>query len=132
MTSNYSYIENGTEKFVSIQYCILISFYTWYIWLNVKKNYIWRGLCTVTFIFQRQDFPWSSEVQGLVLSSFFYGYIVTQIPGGWLATQIGGRKLFGIGVGMTALVTLLTPALASANLYLLVLGRVVEGLFEVC
>jgi ACS family sodium-dependent inorganic phosphate cotransporter len=28
MTSNYSYIENGTEKFVSIQYCILISFYT--------------------------------------------------------------------------------------------------------
>lgn len=93
MTTNYTYIENGTEKF-------------------------------------RQDYPWSLEVQGLVLSSFFYGYIMTQIPGGWLATRIGGRKLFGIGVGMTALVTLLTPALASANLYLLVLGRVVEGLFE--
>lgn len=93
MTSNYSHIENGTEKF-------------------------------------KQDYPWSSEVQGLVLSSFFYGYIVTQIPGGWLATRIGGRKLFGIGVGVSALVTLLTPALASANLYLLVLGRVVEGLFE--
>lgn len=71
-------------------------------------------------------------MQGLVLSSFFYGYIVTQIPGGWYATQIGGRKLFGIGVGVTALITLLTPALASASLYLLVLGRVVEGLFEVC
>jgi ACS family sodium-dependent inorganic phosphate cotransporter len=98
----------------------------------MKKNYALRGACTATFIFQRQDYPWSSEIQGLVLSSFFYGYIVTQIPGGWLATRIGGRKLFGIGVGMTALITLLTPALASANLYLLVLGRVVEGLFEVC
>lgn len=71
-------------------------------------------------------------MQGLVLSSFFFGYIVTQIPGGWYATQIGGKKLFGIGVGVTALVSLLTPALASTNLYLLVLGRVVEGLFEVC
>jgi len=97
----------------------------------MKENYILRGIYTVMFIFQRQDYPWSPEVQGLVLSSFFYGYIVTQIPGGWLATKIGGRKLFGIGVGMTALVTLLTPALAAANLYLLVLGRVVEGLFEV-
>jgi ACS family sodium-dependent inorganic phosphate cotransporter len=84
------------------------------------------------FHFQKQDYPWNSEVQGIVLSSFFYGYIVTQIPAGWFATQIGGRKLFGIGVGVTALVTLLTPALASASLYLLVLGRVVEGLFEVC
>lgn len=83
-------------------------------------------------IFQKQDYPWSTEVQGLVLSSFFYGYIMTQIPGGWLATRIGGKKLFGIGVGVSALVTILTPALASANLYLLVLGRVVEGLFEVC
>ncbi|PSN50732.1 Vesicular glutamate transporter 2 [Blattella germanica] len=77
-----------------------------------------------------QDYPWSSEVQGLVLSSFFYGYIVTQIPGGWLATRIGGKKLFGLGVAISALITLLTPALAAANLYLLVLGRVVEGLAE--
>lgn len=27
MTSNYTYIENGTEKFVSTSYRILISFY---------------------------------------------------------------------------------------------------------
>jgi len=81
---------------------------------------------------QRQDFPWSSEVQGLVLSSFFYGYIVTQIPGGWLATRIGGKKMFGLGVTISAFVTLLTPGLASANIYLLVLGRVIEGLAEVC
>ncbi|XP_069671568.1 vesicular glutamate transporter 2-like isoform X1 [Periplaneta americana] len=93
----------------------------------MTSNYSHIENGTVSF---RQDYPWSPEVQGLVLSSFFYGYIVTQIPGGWLATRIGGKKLFGIGVGVTAVVTLLTPALASANLYLLVLGRVLEGLFE--
>lgn len=30
---------------------------------------------------------------GLVLSAFFYGYIVTQLPGGWLATKHGGKKV---------------------------------------
>lgn len=41
--------------------------------------------------------------KGIVLSSFFWGYIVTQskktaycntsVPGGWLATQWGGKVL---------------------------------------
>lgn len=36
------------------------------------------------------EFDWSPSVKGLVLSSFFYGYIITQLPGGWLAAKIGG------------------------------------------
>ncbi|XP_068081205.1 vesicular glutamate transporter 1 [Anabrus simplex] len=78
----------------------------------------------------KQEFPWDSEMQGLVLSSFFYGYIITQIPGGWLATQIGGKRLFGMGIAATAVLTILTPAFANTSLYLLVLARVLEGLFE--
>ena len=30
-------------------------------------------------------YNWDRSEQGLILGSFFYGYIVTQIPGGWLA-----------------------------------------------
>lgn len=36
------------------------------------------------------EFDWSSQTKGLVLSSFFYGYLITQLPGGWLAAKIGG------------------------------------------
>ena len=68
---------------------------------------------------------------GFVLSSFFYGYIVTQIPGGWLAAKYGGKNLFGCGVLMTALFTLITPPAARCNVYLLVAVRMAEGLFEV-
>ena len=39
------------------------------------------------FLFQNPDFTWESSTQGVILGSFFYGYIVTQIPGGWLATK---------------------------------------------
>jgi len=86
--------------------------------------------CKVYFM-QTTDFDWDSKTQGLVLSSFFYGYIVTQILGGWLAGRLGGNRVYGIGVGVTALFTLLTPPLANASVYLLVAIRIIEGLFEV-
>lgn len=30
----------------------------------------------------QEEFDWSPNVQGLVLGSFFYGYVLTQIVGG--------------------------------------------------
>jgi len=39
--------------------------------------------------------------------------------------------VYGIGVGVTALFTLLTPPLANVSVYLLVAVRIIEGLFEV-
>ncbi|XP_065341535.1 sialin-like isoform X1 [Cloeon dipterum] len=77
-----------------------------------------------------QDFDWDSKSQGIILSSFFYGYAVTQIPGGWLATRIGGKKMFGLGILVTAIITLLTPLLAWTGFYYLVVGRIIEGIFE--
>jgi MFS transporter, ACS family, solute carrier family 17 (sodium-dependent inorganic phosphate cotransporter), other len=38
-----------------------------------------------------QEFPWDSKQKGYVLSSFFYGYLCTQIIGGVLAAKIGGN-----------------------------------------
>lgn len=43
---------------------------------------------SVTF---EQYFDWNSKQQGLVLSSFFYGYICTQFIGGYIASRIGGN-----------------------------------------
>lgn len=80
---------------------------------------------------QVQDFPWSSKEQGLLLSSFFYGYIFTQLPGGWLAPRIGAARLYGLGILSTAVLTLLTPTIANAGLYPLIAIRVLEGIFEV-
>ena len=33
------------------------------------------------------EFDWDEETQGYVLGAFFYGYIVTQLPGGWIASK---------------------------------------------
>ncbi|XP_032230700.2 sialin [Nematostella vectensis] len=76
------------------------------------------------------DFEWDSKLQGIVLGSFFYGYIVTQLPGGLLAKRFGGRNLFGIGIFCTAVFTLLTPVAAHAHVGALIALRVLEGLCE--
>ncbi|XP_065897700.1 sialin-like isoform X3 [Dysidea avara] len=78
----------------------------------------------------QRNFHWSSSEQGWVLSSFFYGYIVTQLPGGWLATKLGGKYVFGVGVLVASLLTIITPQMAYLNLWALVACRVVIGAFE--
>jgi len=34
---------------------------------------------------------WSTATQGLVLSAFYWGYIVLQLPGSWVANQYGPK-----------------------------------------
>jgi len=38
------------------------------------------------------EFNWDEATQGTILGAFFYGYIFTQLPGGWLASKFGGKK----------------------------------------
>ncbi|WAR15951.1 S17A5-like protein [Mya arenaria] len=76
------------------------------------------------------EFGWSRDLQGYVLGSFFYGYILTQIPGGYLAEKFGAKFLFGFGVLCTAVFTLLTPLAARWNVGVFIAVRVLEGLGE--
>lgn len=80
---------------------------------------------------QEKPFTWDSKLQGYVLSSFFYGYIMTQLLGGWLSARIGGKKVMGIGVFVTAFLTLVSPFAAHTSVYFLIVVRVIEGIFEV-
>ncbi|KAK3593079.1 hypothetical protein CHS0354_038105 [Potamilus streckersoni] len=74
------------------------------------------------------EFNWEKEVQGLVLGSFFWGYMVTQLPGGWLASHYGGKRVFGWFVFVCSVATLLTPFAARTDLKLLIAVRVIAGI----
>ncbi|KAL5014023.1 hypothetical protein ScPMuIL_008293 [Solemya velum] len=76
------------------------------------------------------EFNWDQSTQGWILGAFFYGYITTQLPGGWLAERFGGKKLFGFGVLCTSILTLLTPIAARYHLGALLAVRVLEGIGE--
>lgn len=78
----------------------------------------------------KPEFSWNSKEQGLILSSFFYGYITTQLLGGYLAVKLGGRRLYGGGVFCTSVLTVLTPFVVQFGLGALVTVRIIEGICE--
>lgn len=67
---------------------------------------------SVAIIPMADDFGWSSTVSGLVQSSFFFGYMLTQIPGGYIIAKKGGRKILPLGVGLWSLATAAVPVMA--------------------
>ncbi|KAM9339820.1 sialin [Symphorus nematophorus] len=76
------------------------------------------------------QYPWDSETQGWLLGAFFFGYLCTQIPGGYLSGHYGGSKFLGLGVLGTAALTLLTPLAAQLGAYWLFALRALEGFGE--
>ncbi|CAB1312636.1 unnamed protein product [Coregonus sp. 'balchen'] len=75
-------------------------------------------------------YNWDTETQGWILGSFFYGYILTQIPGGYLALKYGAKWLLGLGILGTVVFTLLTPVAADMGAGYLIVVRVLEGIGE--
>ncbi|XP_062319477.1 sialin [Osmerus eperlanus] len=75
-------------------------------------------------------YDWDSETQGWILGSFFYGYILTQVPGGYLARKYGAKWLLGLGILGTVIFTLLTPVAADLGAGYLIAVRVLEGIGE--
>jgi len=73
------------------------------------------------------EFDWSRQFQGHVLSAYFYGYIVTQVPGGMLAGRYGAKHVLGTGILISAIATLLTPVAGRLSSYLFILMRVILG-----
>ena len=82
---------------------------------------------TIDFFFK---FDWDAETQSTVLGCFFYGYVLTQIPGGRMAEIFGGKWIFGCGILLTSIFTVLMPWAAKADFRLLIAVRVIDGLGE--
>jgi len=71
--------------------------------------YMDRLNIAVTVPLIMEEFGWDEAALGIILSSFFWGYTLLQIPGGWLADRYGGRKILGIGVLWWSFFTMITP-----------------------
>jgi len=92
--------------------------------------YIDRVNISVAIIPMAEQFGWSDTQRGLVLSSFFVGYLITQVLGGWLAAKLGGKAVLGFGVLWWSLFTFLTPMSAMASFPILIATRIAMGLGE--
>ncbi|KAF8787087.1 putative inorganic phosphate cotransporter like protein [Argiope bruennichi] len=80
--------------------------------------------------FKGTKYNWNSKTQALILSSFYYGYVFTQLPGGVLCDKLGAKRLFGGGVLVTSSLYLLIPLAARWGVTAVVAIRILEGIGE--
>src|SRR5215472_1814002 len=92
--------------------------------------YIDRVNISIAIIPLAREHGYDTAATGLILSSFFWGYIGPQMLGGWLADRFGGKRVLSIGVLLWSLGTLLTPAAAEISFGALLVMRAVLGLGE--
>ncbi|KAL5201545.1 hypothetical protein ABZP36_035899 [Zizania latifolia] len=76
------------------------------------------------------EFGWNPATVGLIQSSFFWGYLLTQILGGIWADRFGGKTVLGFGVVWWSIATILTPIAAKIGLPCLLVMRAFMGIGE--
>ncbi|KAL6655058.1 hypothetical protein ACP70R_005884 [Stipagrostis hirtigluma subsp. patula] len=98
----------------------------WPPWEGMAERYKLIGATSLAFVICNMDkvnlsvaiipmshqYGWNSSTAGLVQSSFFWGYALSQLPGGWLAKLFGGRKVLEVGVVVWSLATAIVPGVA--------------------
>ncbi|CAB3261005.1 unnamed protein product [Arctia plantaginis] len=79
----------------------------------------------------KTSFNWSMQTQSVILSSFFWGYIILQIPAGELAGKFGGSILVTAVIVGNSAVSLLVPLAAYyGGWQALCACRVLQGLTQ--
>jgi len=79
------------------------------IFVNTLIVYFDRVNISIVAAIMMKSFEWDMGVMGIVMSMFGTGYIISQIPGGYLADKFGGRRVLGWGSFLWSFFTLITP-----------------------
>ena len=73
-------------------------------------------------------FDWNEYEQNIIIGSFFWGYLLTELPGGRLAETFGTRRVFGYSMLAASLITLVTPYAAYIGYLAVTVLRALLGL----
>ena len=76
--------------------------------INLDHSHANKSVSKEEF-FENKKFDWNSDQQGLILGSYFYGYLPTQIFGGIIADRYNPVVSYGLGIVMFSIISLFTP-----------------------
>lgn len=101
------------------------------LFLGWVVSYLDRMVMTLAIPYIAQDFNLSPVQVGAVISAFFFGYAIFQIPGGILADKYGPRKVMVTGISWWTVFAVLTGFMNSLSPMLVVraLFGIGEGVF---
>lgn len=91
--------------------------------------YVERVGFSIAFTTLAKDANLDESLKGTVLSAFYWGYAVSQVPGGWAAQRYGGRIMLIVCFLSWSIVSILTPTNA-ANAKMIMFARVCVGISQ--
>ncbi len=69
-------------------------------------SYIDRAAINIALASIGQEFSLNPSAMGVVLSTFFVGYAIMQVPGGWLSDKFGSKKVIIISLFLWSVFTM--------------------------
>ncbi|MGH7932164.1 MAG: ACS family MFS transporter [Candidatus Binataceae bacterium] len=98
--------------------------------LGTALCYMDRTNISIAIIPLAREKGYDAAARGLILSSFFWGYIGAQMLGGWMADRFGAKRVLTAAVTIWSVATFLTPPSAAISFGALLLMRGLLGLGE--
>ncbi|XP_017077250.1 putative inorganic phosphate cotransporter [Drosophila eugracilis] len=133
MTTKLTMVKTGgkyaNEKFIGVRHvqCLLCFFclamsYAWRVNIsvalvamtdnstNLAKNVTDPSNTEFDLFNSERYYNFTQTQKASMQGSFFWGYIVTQVPGGYFAQRYGAKTMLLYGLGIAAMITILSPA----------------------
>lgn len=73
-------------------------------------------------------FVWNEPLQGLILSSYFWGYMVSLLPGGRMAELLSAKWVMNGSVLLNVVASILSPVAAQTHYSLFIVMRFLQGI----
>jgi len=104
-----------------------------FVFIGTVLVYSARSALPVVSVLVRDEFEWDNNELGKVMGSFSYGYMMSQIVGGFLADKFGGAIVMAHCGVIWSLLTYLTPKLvrnSSTPLRTMMIKRIFLGVSQ--
>lgn len=82
--------------------------------------YMDKSMISTAILPIAKQFSLNAGQTGLIMSAFFLGYSLMQIPGGWLADKIGAKKVLMISLATISLFSFAFGAVSSLMLFMVI------------
>ncbi|XP_054762295.1 vesicular glutamate transporter 2-like [Lytechinus pictus] len=76
------------------------------------------------------EFSWSVKTIGAMHGSFFWGYIITQVPGGFLAARFPANRIFATAIFISSILNLFIPLACHVSPMMVIAIRMLQGFVE--
>ncbi|XP_024941551.1 putative inorganic phosphate cotransporter isoform X2 [Cephus cinctus] len=87
-----------------------------------------NGINITKTVVEDGPFVWNEPLQGLILSSYFWGYLISLLPGGRMSELLSAKWVMNGSVLLNVVASMLSPLMAELHYSLFIIMRFLQGI----